>query len=211
LILAITTVFAVGRLVVPRNGLPALPGVVGFAVLVALCAAVVLLLYRSREIDAHLSRPLMRIVIRREGLRREPSQLRPVSGWLLTARVASFAYAPLMLVPAFVAIGAILDGRLEAVPAVALWLLAAFVISYVVFFISLFVLRGHAWARKLLVVLTVLTLLVDLPLCWWLLGVDGLVRDGVPLLVAACVVLYALSQSTRSGATAGPLGRRADG
>jgi hypothetical protein len=33
LILSVTTVFAVGRLIVPRTGVPPLPGVVGFAVL----------------------------------------------------------------------------------------------------------------------------------------------------------------------------------
>jgi hypothetical protein len=208
LILAVTTVFAVGRLIVPRSGTPALPGVVGFAVLVALCAAVVLLLYRSPQVDAHLSRPATRIVLRRDGLRREPAPARrQASGWLLTARVGSFAYGPLMLVAALVAVGAIADGRIEAAPAVALWLVAGFAISYVIFFTALFVLRGHTWARRLLVVLTVAALLVHLPLCWWLLGVDGLVRDGGPLVVAAGLTLYAVA---RSGATAGPLGRRSD-
>jgi len=199
LILAITTVFAVGRLIVPRSGVPALPGVIGFVVLVTLCAGVVLLLYRSPQVEVHLSRPPTRLVLGRGGLRREsaPPRRAPVSGWLLTARVASFTYGPLMLVPALVAIGEIVDGRLEAVPAVALWLVAGFVISYIIFFTAIFVLRGHAWARGLLVGMTLAALLVDLPLCWWLLGVDGLVRDGGPLVAAAAVTLYALRRASR--------------
>lgn len=49
LILAVTTVFAVGRLIVPRQGVPPWPGIVGFAVLTVLCGAVLWLLYRSRR------------------------------------------------------------------------------------------------------------------------------------------------------------------
>jgi hypothetical protein len=192
LILAITTIFSVGRLVVPRSGAPALPGVVGFAVLVVLCTAVVLLLYRSPGVAAHLSRQPSRVVIRREGLRREPSRRPPVSGWLLTARVAAFTYSPLMLVPSLVAVGRIFDGRIEAVPAVVIWFLAGIVVSYVVLFLMAFLLRGQRWARWLLATTTVAVLLLDLPLCWWLLGTDGLVRDGGPLVVAAGLALYGL-------------------
>jgi hypothetical protein len=192
LILAITTVFAVGRLVVPRHGAPALPGVVGFAALVALCAAVVVLLYRSPGVAAHLSRQPSRVVITRDGLRREPSRRPPVSGWLLTARVAAFTYSPLMLVPSLVAIGRIFDGRIEAVPAVVVWFVAGIAASYVVLFLMLFLLRGHRWARWLLVTTTVAVLLIDLPLCWWLLGLDGLIRDGGPLVAAAALALYGL-------------------
>jgi hypothetical protein len=192
LILAITTIFSVGRLVVPRSGAPALPGVVGFAVLVVLCTAVVLLLYRSPGVAAHLSRQPSRIVVRREGLRREPSRRPPASGWLLTARVAAFTYSPLMLVPSLVAVGRIFDGRIEAVPAVVIWFLAGIVVSYVVLFLMAFLLRGQRWARWLLATTTVAVLLLDLPLCWWLLGTDGLVRDGGPLVVAAGLALYGL-------------------
>ncbi|HEY0698919.1 MAG TPA: hypothetical protein VGD43_14050, partial [Micromonospora sp.] len=124
LILALTTIFAVGRLVVPRAGVPPLPGVVGFAVLTALCAAVVTLLYRSPAVGGHLVRQPGRLVIDGKGIswREAPPPRRPpVAGWLLTARVAAFTYSPLMLVPAAVSIGAILDGRLLAVPTVAMW------------------------------------------------------------------------------------------
>jgi hypothetical protein len=198
LILAVTTVFAVGRLIVPRSGAPALPGVIGFAVLVALCLTVVLMLYRSPEIDAHLSRPSSRLVLRRDGFRREPAPPRePVSAWLLTARVAAFTYGPLMIVPSVVAIGQIFDGRLEAVPAVALWFTAGIVTTYVVLFATIFLIRGKRWARSLLVGVTIAVLLVDLPLCWWLLGLDGLIRDGGPLVVAALMTLYGLRQVAR--------------
>src|SRR5688500_2120447 len=78
LILAATTVFAVGRLVGPRQGalLPPAAVLVGFAVLALLCGAVIWQLYRSPEIDAHL--------------RRAP-RFRQVPVWVLTARVAGLS------------------------------------------------------------------------------------------------------------------------
>jgi hypothetical protein len=195
LILAVTTVFAVGRLVVPRSGAPALPGVIGFGLLVALCVAVVVLLHRPGVGD-YLSRPQTRLVLSRGGLTRQPVRPRqPVSSWLLTARVAAFAYGPLMLVSALVAVGTIFDGRVGAVPAVLLWIAAGFVTTYAVLFATIFLIRGARWARGFLMVITVLVLLVDLPLCWWLLGVDGLIRDGGPLVVAAGLAAYALRRA----------------
>jgi hypothetical protein len=53
----------------------------------------------------------------------------------------------------------------------------------------------------------VLVLLVDLPLCGLLLGLDGLVRDGTPLVVSAGLALYALRRASR----AGPAGRETAG
>ncbi|QGN45426.1 hypothetical protein GKC29_00225 [Micromonospora sp. WMMC415] len=198
LILAVTTVFAVGRLIVPRQGVPALPGLLGFALLTTLCAAVVWLLYRSPALAGHLVRHRPRLVVDRRGVRlREIPPRRPeVSGWLLTGRVAAFTYSPLMLVPALVACGAVLDGRLAAMPAVLLWFAAGILTSYAVLFCTAFLLRGKHWARTLLVVVTFAVLAVDLPLCWWLLGVDGLVRDGGPLVAAAALTLYALHRAT---------------
>ncbi|MEO3775341.1 hypothetical protein ABGB16_00515 [Micromonospora sp. B11E3] len=58
------------------------------------------------------------------------------------------------------------------------------------------------WARRLLVAITLGVLAVDLPLCGWLLGVDGLVRDGGPLLAAAALALYGL---WRAGRAEGPI------
>lgn len=196
LILAVTTVFAVGRLVVPRSGHPVPAGVVGFAVLLVLCTAVVALLYRSAQVATYLSRPQTRLVVGRGGVSRQPVRPRPpVSGWLLTARVAAFAYGPLMLVPALVAVGTIVDGRLTAVPLVLFWLAVGFSVTYAVLFTTFFLLRGKRWAAGLLVVVTVAVLLVDLPLCWWLLGVDGLIRDGGPLAVAAGLAVYSLRRA----------------
>ena len=68
LILAVTTVFAVGRLVVPREGAPPLPGLVGFAVLTALCLTVVVLLYRHPTVREHLVRHPNKLVVTREGV-----------------------------------------------------------------------------------------------------------------------------------------------
>ncbi|MET8306520.1 hypothetical protein [Micromonospora sp. NPDC005173] len=200
LILAVTTIFAVGRLIVPRQGVPPLPGLLGFAALTALCAAVVWLLYRSPALAGHLVRHRPRLVIDRAGIswRETPPRRRQASAWLLTSRVAAFTYSPLMLVPALVAGGSILDGRLAAVPAVLFWFGAGIAASYAVLFCTAFLMRGKDWARGLLVVVTVAVLAVDLPLCWWLLGVDGLVRDGGPLLAAAALTLHGLWRAPRA-------------
>ncbi|MFI6268218.1 hypothetical protein [Micromonospora zamorensis] len=200
LILAVTTIFAVGRLIVPRQGVPPLPGLLGFAILTALCAAVVWLLYRSSALAGHLVRHRPRLVIDRAGIswRETPPRRPQASAWLLTSRVAAFTYSPLMLVPALVAGGSILDGRLTAVPAVLLWFGAGIAASYAVLFCTAFLMRGKDWARGLLVVVTAVVLAVDLPLCWWLLGVDGLVRDGGPLLAAAGLALYGLRRASRA-------------
>ncbi|MBW4704856.1 hypothetical protein [Micromonospora sp. RL09-050-HVF-A] len=198
LILAVTTVFAVGRLVVPRQGVPPLPGLLGFAVLTALCVAVVVLLYRCDAVTGHLVRHRRGLVVEDGTIAwREVAPKRPqVTGWLLTARVAAFTYSPLMLVPALVAGGAVLDGRLAAVPVVLLWFGGGIVVSYLVLFCTAFLMRGRPWARRLLVTVTLGVLAVNVPLCWWLLGLDGLVRDGAPLLAAASLTLYSLHRAT---------------
>ncbi|MFI7215362.1 hypothetical protein [Micromonospora maritima] len=198
LILAVTTIFAVGRLVVPRAGVPALPGLVGFAALTALCVAVVVLLYRSDAVRAHLVRHRKGLVVEGGTISwREVVPKRPqANGWLLTARVAAFTYSPLMLVPALVATGSVLDGRIAAVPALFLWFGAGIAVSYAVLFCTAFLLRGRDWARRALVLVTLGVLALDLPLCWWLLGVDGLIRDGAPLLTAAALTLYSLHRTT---------------
>ncbi|MET7833573.1 hypothetical protein ABZS44_12160 [Micromonospora sediminicola] len=198
LILAVTTIFAVGRLIVPREGVPALPGLLGFAALTALCVAVVVLLYRSDAVRAHLVRHRKGLVVEGGTISwREVVPKRPqANGWLLTARVAAFTYSPLMLVPALVATGSVLDGRIAAVPALFLWFGAGIAVSYAVLFCTAFLLRGRGWARRALVVVTLGVLALDLPLCWWLLGVDGLIRDGAPLLTAAALTLYSLHRTT---------------
>ncbi|GGK00100.1 hypothetical protein GCM10010123_32460 [Pilimelia anulata] len=207
LILAVTTVLAVGRLLVPRSGLPALPGVLGFAVLVLLCLAVVLMLYRSPAVIAQLSRPPRRLVAGRGGLEFRDGAVRHVDARALTARVAAFAYGPLMLVPAAVAVGEVVGGRVAVLPVVVAWFALGIGVSYAVLLAAIFLLRGHGWARRLLVAISVGVLVFDLPLCWWLLGVDGLVRDGGPLVVAAGLALYALR---RGGPRRTAAGGRAD-
>ncbi|WP_229399783.1 hypothetical protein [Micromonospora okii] len=206
LILAVTTVFAVGRLIVPRQGVPPLPGLLGFALLTALCGAVVWLLYRSGVVAGHLVRHRKGLVISGGTISwREVAPKRPpVTGWLLTSRVAAFTYSPLMLVPALAAGGAVLDGRPGAVPGVLFWFVAGIAVSYLVLFCTAFLMRGKLWARRLLVAITLGVLAVDLPLCWWLLGVDGLIRDGAPLLAAALLALYGLWRAGRAEAATTP-------
>jgi hypothetical protein len=198
LILAVTTIFAVGRLVVPAAGRPPLPGLAGFAVLVALCVAVITLLYRHPAVRDHLVRHPERIVLTREGLRRQETAPRraPVAGWLLTARVAAFTYSPLMLVPCLISFGE-LRHRPQWLLAVLFWLAAGIGVSYVVLLSTFFLLRGKAAARRTLAWVTLVVLAADLPLCYLLLGTDGLVRDGAPLLAAALLTLYALWRAGR--------------
>lgn len=189
LILAVTTLFAVGRLVVPSSGRPPASGLIGFGVLTLLCLTVVLLLHRHPAIDAHLTRQPRRLVLTREGLSFRESP--PSDPWVLTARLASFSYSPLMLVPALIAAGT-LRHRLEWTLAVVLWILAGIAVSYVALLCAFFLRRGSHRARTALISVTLAVLAFDLPLCRILLGLDGLIRDGTPLVVAAALTLYAL-------------------
>ncbi|GAA2880115.1 hypothetical protein Acy02nite_26930 [Actinoplanes cyaneus] len=199
LILTMTTLFAVGRLIVPPSGRPPLPGVLGFGVLTLLCLTVVVLLYRHPAVDAHLVHQPRRPVLTREGisLREAP----PGDPWVLTARLASFSYSPLMLVPALIAAGT-LRHRPEWTLAVILWILAGIAVSYAALLSAFFLRRGSHRARIALTSITLAVLAFDLPLCHVLLGLDGLVRDGSPLVVAATLTLYALRRIARTSTRA---------
>lgn len=193
LILAVTTVFAVGRLVVPRTGLPPLPGLIGFAVLTVLCVVVVVLLYRHPALVRHPSR----LVVTREGLQwRETPPKRTLSAWAVTARVAAFTYSPLMLVPALISV-AELGARPQWLMAVVFWFAAGIGASYAVLVATFFLLRGKPVGSSLLGWVTAGVLVVDLPLCLLLLGVDGLIRDGAPLVAAAALTGYSLWRVSR--------------
>jgi hypothetical protein len=185
LILAVTTIFAVGRLIVPSSGAPPLSGLIGFGVLTVLCLVVVVLLYRSPAMAGHLTRR-----VRIPGL--DPNRA-PLSGWAWTVRVAALTYSPLMLVPALVSVSE-LGRRPEWILAVVLWFAVALGLGFVVFPITLFAMRGGRTSRRAIIWITVLALVVDLPLCFILLGLDGLIRDGTPLVVAALLALIALTR-----------------
>src|SRR4051794_29626484 len=191
LILAVTTIFAVGRLIVPESGAPPLPGVAGFAALTVLCLLVVVLLYRHPAVTGHLTRR-----VRVPGL--DPDRP-PLSGWAWTVRVGALTYSPLMLVPALVSVGE-LGRRPEWILAVVLWFAVALGLGFVVFPITLFAMRGGRTSRRAIVWITVLALVVTLPLCLILLGLDGLIRDGSPLVVAALLTSVALSRTGPSAA-----------
>ena len=184
LILAVTTAFAVVRLTQPKEGSLVPPGAVvaGFVVLAALCGAVVWQLYRSPAIAAHLHhRP----------------ERRPVPGWVLTARVAVVSLAPLMVVPLLVGLGTIDRAAFAtARPAVlSLWAGLAIVLTLIVPAVGLFLVFGKAWARWVVGVVSGLILLTQPLLCYLVLGLDGLLRDGVPLAVTATLVLVALHRT----------------
>ena len=165
--------------------------------LVVLCLAVVLMLYRSPSVQAQLSRPATRLTFTRQGITWR--EVPPVPGWLLTARVSAFTYSPLMLVPSLVAIGVVADGRVGAIPAIVVWFAASVLVSYAVLFTTFFLVRHKRWARPTLATITVAVLVLHLPLCWYLLGPDGLVRDGGPVLVAAATCLYGLWRAPHLG------------
>jgi hypothetical protein len=186
LILAATTVFAVGRLVVPRSAglLPDWPVLVGFAVLAALCGAVIWMLFRSPEVAAHLTRRVRR---------------RQIPVWVLTARVAGLSFSALLMVPCLVAAGTLVDEprvpRAVGVPVVVGWLVLTLALGFVVPWIMIFVVLGHRWARAVMYLVGAVVLVAGPLLCAWLLGVDGLLRDGAPLVIAAAVCLFGLGKS----------------
>ncbi|GAA3270449.1 hypothetical protein GCM10020218_011840 [Dactylosporangium vinaceum] len=186
LILAVTTVFASARLVQPKEGdfLPRVPVLAGLVIVGTLCAAVVWMLFRSPGIDEHLTR-------------RRPR--RPVPPWVLTSRVAALSYSALMFVPCLVALGSLFSTpRLRpeiSVPLVVSWFVLGLVIGLVTGIISFVTLFGHSWARTLLGCISAFVLLVQPTLCYLLLGADGLIRDGTPMVLAALVCLYGLAKS----------------
>jgi hypothetical protein len=184
LILAATTVFSVGRLVVPREGrlVPAWPVIAGFAVLALLCGTIIWLLYRSPTVAVHLAR-------------RPPR--RPIPSWVLTARIAALSFSALLMVPCLVAVGSLFGDRARVEPAVGVpvvvaWFALTIILGFTTPWVTIFVILGRRWARGLLVLISVVVLAVGPPLTLWLLGVDGLIRDGVPLAIACVLCLSAL-------------------
>jgi len=191
LILAVTTVFAVARLTEPRHGayLPRAEVVAGLLVLAGLCAAVVGVLYRSSAVAAHLAH--------------QPAR-RHLPPSVLTARVAILSYGALVLVPLLVAAGTLVDGCLQGcgptrvVPTVAVlvaWAALFVGLSVLLPFGAFFLLFGKRWARWLVGALSVVVLVAQPLFCYLLLGWDGLLRDGVPLIITALVGLVALVRS----------------
>jgi hypothetical protein len=188
LILCATTIFAVARLTQPREHgfLPAWPVLAGLGVLIVLCGSIIFVLYRSSRLDGHL--------VRRPPRRRIPP-------WVLTARVSALAFTPLLMIPCLVALGSLFGtprlDRTEAVPIVVAWLGFAFVMGIVTSIVSMIVLYGKRWARVTLAGISVLVLILLPTLCWLLLGADGLIRDGAPLIFSALLCLYGLWRSRR--------------
>jgi hypothetical protein len=190
LILAATTVFAVFRLAEPASGrlLPPVPVIAGFVALAALCGAVVWLLYCSDAVHEHLSARQAR---------------RHLDPWALTARVAALAYSALLVVPFLVSIGAVVHHRAGSLgpSLLTVWAALCLLTAAVVPVSSLFVLYAKGWARFLLGLFSIFLMVAQPVLCWLLLGRDGVVRDGVPMVLATAVTLHALwrSRGRRSG------------
>ncbi|WP_246002408.1 hypothetical protein [Allorhizocola rhizosphaerae] len=160
LVLTVTTLFALARLVIPREGRPHAAGIAGFVVVAVLCGVVLWMVWRPGVIT------------------------RPV-----TVRIAALSYSPIMLVASMVALEPVFGGRVEALPAVIVWFVAAIVVSYAVLLVAFFHRRGRLWAQTAYTIITLPVIAIHVPFTWWLLGTDGLLRDAAPLLLAAVVVL----------------------
>jgi hypothetical protein len=83
------------------------------------------------------------------------------------------------------------------VPLVVGWLLATLGLGFVGPWIMVFVILGKRWARVVFGLVAVVVLAVGPVLCWLFLSIDGLLRDGVPIVIAAVVTLYGLWASRR--------------
>lgn len=187
LVLCVTTLFALARLVIPRHGLPDWRGVAGFGIVALLCAVVLLMMYRNVEVNDYLVRRQ-----RSQASRRPP----PPPGWVLTARVAVLSYSPLMLVAPMVALDQVFAGRLAIIAPIIIWFLISVAVTYASLLVGFAVRRASASGGPLLIALTIVVLGVHLPLCYLLLGMDGLIRDGGPVLFAAMLALLAFNRAS---------------
>jgi hypothetical protein len=197
LILSITTLFALGRLLIPKHGLPSTLGIVAFGWVALCCTVVLVLLYRWEAVRSHVSRPPSRLVFTSKGVEWAPvaSRRPPTPGWAITARIAALSYSPLVIVAAAVAMGRVFAGRFDLLAVVSPWLAGGIALGYLVNLLSIFLVRGKRWAAGVLLWLTGLVLLLDLSLCWLVLGADGLIRDGGPLVVSALLVIFGIARS----------------
>lgn len=182
IVLTVTTAFSAGRLAPLGGWEPAQSAVVaGFVLVAALCAAV-LLLFRSEPVRAHLTR-------------KPPKWAAP--SWVVTARVLAVSYTALMLIPCLVAFGTLFGhrrvGLVYAAPLVVSWLVLVLIANWIVPLAASFLRRGHRWARVIVLTMTAVVLVTQPVLCLLLLGVDGLIRDAVPLVIAAVLVIYGLA------------------
>jgi hypothetical protein len=158
---------------------------VGFGVLAVLCGTLVTLLYRSPAVAQHLEHRPVR---------------RHVPAFVLTVRVAALSYAALVAVPLLVGVGT-LGGDQRRYPLtstvllLAVWAALLAVLVLVMGPASAFLVFGKSWARWVVGILTVVVLVLQPLLCYLVLGVDGLLRDGAPLVVTAVAGLVALHRS----------------
>jgi hypothetical protein len=203
IVLAVSTVFNTIRLVGGRYD-PAvgpLPHVLVDGLLIAacaLCVALILLVVWLAPVREHLSKPPSR---KRNLLIRllTPSPDEPT--WVLTARPLAASLIACVAVPLLVGAAGLFSGDLAArYPTVrVLAATGALFAELVVLLILLLVLpyamlgvgkvRGARWVVALLALLVV----VSQPLiCPVVLGSDGLIRDALPAVVAALVVIYGL-------------------
>ncbi len=78
------------------------------------------------------------------------------------------------------------------VPVVVAWFALTIFLGFTTPWVTIFVILGRRWARGLLALISMVVMVVGPALSLWLLGVDGLIRDGVPLVIAGVLCLSAL-------------------
>jgi hypothetical protein len=203
IVLAVSTVFNTVRLVGGRYD-PAvgpLPHVLVDGLLIgsaALCVALILLVVWLAPVREHLSQSptkkrnlLIRLVT--------PSPDEPT--WVLTSRPLAASLAACVGVPLLVGAAGLFSGDLAgrypplrvvaAVTALGMQLVIMLILVLVLPYalISIGKLPGARWVVSVLALMVIVTQPVICPI---VLGVDGLVRDALPAVVAALVVVYGL-------------------
>lgn len=203
IVLAVSTVFNTIRLVGGRYD-PAvgpLPHALVDGLLIAACAlciALILLVVWFAPVREHLTKPptkhrnlLIRLLT--------PSPDEPT--WVLTARPLAASLVACLVVPLFVGAAGLFSGdlasRYPAVRVVAATgaLFAELIVTLVLVLVLPYAMLGvgKVPGARWVVALMALLVVVSQPLiCPVVLGEDGLIRDALPAMVAALVVIYGL-------------------
>lgn len=163
----------------------------GFGAVAVLCALVLAVLLGVPAVRAHL---------RSTGGRHLPA-------WVAASRPLALALLPCMLVPFLVGVIGVLSAGggtgpdvplLLAVPALVGWLAVIGVVAQVLAPATAGLARGFRIARWVVVAATLLVLATQPALCLLFGGVDGLVRDGLPVVVVGLLLLHALGGPRRA-------------
>lgn len=193
IVLAVSTVFNAFRLSTSGITNSAVTNVL-LAAAAVMCLLVVVLLVAVPPVRAHLtSKPGEK----RRFLRPAPDE----PTWVLTARPLAASLLPCLTVPLLVGLAALLGGDISesfgtaravlSVPALVVQAVLILVMSTVLGYALLGIGRvpGTRWVVAVFAIIVVATQPL---ICWLVLGIDGLIRDAVPAVLASVLVLYGL-------------------